>query len=95
MIFQVFKDSLAGPVPPNECTELQKALWYCAKGNWEAAHNIAQQHEGEKDFDRLHAFLHREEGDEWNAHYWYRRAGTVMPGKSVKEELEDLIQNYI
>ncbi|MBK8456794.1 MAG: hypothetical protein IPL47_06535 [Phyllobacteriaceae bacterium] len=42
---------------------------------WTTGHELAQAHEGETLFDRLHALLHRIEGDEWNAGYWYRRAG--------------------
>lgn len=42
---------------------------------WTAAHELAQAHEGERVYDRLHALLHRIEGDAWNAGYWYRRAG--------------------
>jgi len=28
---------------------------------------------------RMHAYLHREEGDFDNANYWHGRAGTRMP----------------
>lgn len=41
---------------------------------WEHAHELAQAHEGERTFDRLHALCHRIEGDAGNAAYWYRRA---------------------
>jgi len=44
--------------------------------DWEAAHEIAQAHEGERPFDAAHALLHRIEGDAANAAYWDRRAGT-------------------
>ncbi|AHF15773.1 hypothetical protein [Niabella soli] len=89
-----FKRSLQLKVPPATFSELQCGLWYAAKGDWEAAHNIAQDHEGTKDFDRLHAYLHRVEGDEWNANYWYRRAGTSMPSGTIEEELKMLIQQW-
>ncbi len=42
---------------------------------WEAVHEICQNHEGEQVFDWGHALCHRVEGDDWNAGYWYRRAG--------------------
>lgn len=42
---------------------------------WEAVHDLCQAHEGEQAFDWGHALCHRIEGDEWNAGYWYRRAG--------------------
>lgn len=53
---------------------------------WQAAHEIAQAHEGNAPFDRLHALCHRIEGDEWNAGYWYRRAGREPEKGAVEEE---------
>jgi hypothetical protein len=47
-------------------------LWHDC---WDQAHAIAQAREGEPDFDLLHAFLHRREGDFGNAGYWFRSAG--------------------
>ena len=44
-------------------------------GDWEAAHEIAQSHEGHPLADWLHAVVHRMEGDLANARYWYRRCG--------------------
>ncbi|MEE6185852.1 hypothetical protein PIECOFPK_00950 [Mycovorax composti] len=95
MIPQSFKDSLSHSAPPSAYNALQSALWHAAKGNWNKAHQIAQQHEGAKEFDRLHAFLHRQEGDDWNANYWYRRVGIPMPSVSLEEELSMLIQQWI
>lgn len=92
MLYKEFKESLAATEQPAGMGALQSGLWHAAKGNWEAAHQVAQDHEGERDFDRLHAYLHRVEGDSWNADYWYRRAGTTMPAQSPEEELESLIQ---
>lgn len=89
-----FKNTLNSPEPPSHFSDLQKGLWHAAKGNWDAAHDIAQEHEGSKDFDHLHAHLHRVEGDEWNAGYWYRRAGAPMTSKPVNEELDDLIKRW-
>jgi hypothetical protein len=47
-------------------------LWHDC---WNDAHEIAQAREGERDFDLLHAILHRREGDYPNAAYWFRKAG--------------------
>jgi len=52
---------------------------------WETVHNICQAHEGDKPFDWGHALCHRIEGDDWNADYWYRRAGKKRIG-SIGEE---------
>ena len=53
--------------------ELTQAVDAALAGDWEAAHAIAQRHEGEAAAHWLHAVLHKIEGDARNAHYWYRR----------------------
>ena len=50
------------------------------------AHQICQQHEGEPLFDWVHALVHRIEGDDANAGYWYRRAGKTRHSGSIGEE---------
>ncbi|MGN6548433.1 MAG: hypothetical protein ACTHJ3_00855 [Pararhizobium sp.] len=55
---------------------------------WRQAHEIAQVHEGEPLFDRLHALCHRIEGNAGNAAYWYRRAGTTPFAASFDEEAQ-------
>lgn len=60
----------------------------CQMGpEWETAHNIAQAYEGQAAFDRIHALVHRIEGDEFNAGYWYRRAGVAPASGSLSDEL--------
>jgi len=53
----------------------------------DAAHEICQRHEGERDFDWVHAIVHRIEGDDANAAYWYRRAGQPRHTGTVAEEI--------
>ncbi len=60
--------------PPEQLSEVLKALWYDAKGDWDRAHRIAQE-VGSRDGSWVHAYLHRKEGDLDNARYWYGRAG--------------------
>ena len=56
---------------------------------WDAVHNICQAHEGDPPFDWGHALCHRVEGDDWNADYWYRRAGKRRsPGTLTEEWVE-------
>ncbi len=57
---------------------------------WHAAHEIAQDHEGERLFDAIHALLHRIEGDTFNAGYWDRRAGTDFGQGGFEAELAQL-----
>ena len=96
MKYENFKNSVETlSAPPEELTHFEKGLWQAAKGNWEAAHNISQEFEGEPNYDHLHAYLHRVEGDAWNAGYWYRRAGQPVCIKSLDEELADLLIRYL
>ncbi len=53
---------------------------------WEAAHNACQGHEGEADWDWIHALCHVIEGDHGNAAYWYRRAGRKSSSADIGEE---------
>jgi hypothetical protein len=90
--FQEFIENGAMPQPINPILE---ALFYDAKGDWKAAHDIAQSQEGTLEYDRLHAYLHRKEGDDWNANYWYRRAKTTMPKVDLAVEWLDLVEIYV
>ncbi len=68
--------------PPGGLSREALALWYTKKGEWEAAHNIAQDiHTPMGSW--LHALLHMIEGDQWNADYWFSRAG--KPSRKPKE----------
>jgi len=69
--------------------DIVKALELDRDGDWDGAHRIVQRIET-RDANRVHAYLHREEGDLGNANYWYRRAGTRMPDESLKSEWQVL-----
>ncbi len=90
-----FKLSLAGDVPPAGLGPIPTALWHDAKGDWAAAHAVAQGGEGTPAFDRLHAYLHRKEGDVGNARYWYRRAGTAVYAGTLDAEWADLVAAHL
>ena len=66
------------------------ALWWDAKGDWEKAHEIAQDVVG-ADGAWVHAYLHRKEGDLGNAAYWYRRAGRAMARGDWRVEWEGIV----
>lgn len=55
---------------------------------WERAHEIAQAREGDPAYDWLHALCHRIEGDDWNAGYWYRRAGRPVSRETFEQECD-------
>lgn len=65
--------------PPGGLCDGVKALWFTKKGRWEDAHDIAQDIET-KLGSWIHAHLHLIEGDQWNAGYWYSRAGKPESG---------------
>jgi hypothetical protein len=89
-----FKETLNQENPPADLTAHATALWYAGNGNWDKAHDIVQDLPDE-DASRIHAFLHRQEGDISNAKYWYTKAGTKMPASTLEEEWEDLVKHTI
>lgn len=72
-----FRQSLKADDPPAELTLALARLWWDAKGDWTRAHESAQQDEGPEG-SWVHAYLHRKEGDQGNAAYWYGRAGSLF-----------------
>jgi hypothetical protein len=85
-----FKATLTDEHPPLGITRSLAALWYAGKGDWEHAHAIAQDIPT-NDGSWVHAYLHRQEGDQWNANYWYNRAGRKMPDLSLEKEWEEMV----
>jgi hypothetical protein len=67
-----------------------QSLWFDAKGEWQRAHEVIQD-EPDKDSAWIHAYLHRREGDIWNADYWYRRAGKKRPDISLQQEWDQIV----
>jgi hypothetical protein len=68
-----FKRSLSKAGPPARCSPALQALWWAAKDDWTAAHEIVMKHD-DADCAWVHGHLHRVEGDVPNALYWYRQA---------------------
>ena len=94
MTLEQFEATLAGDAPPQGLTNSLAAMWYDGKGDWEQAHNIAQDiptREG----SWVHAYLHRKEGDNWNANYWYNRAGRSMPDYPLETEWADMVKTFL
>lgn len=85
MTLEEFRASLSKEIPPAELSRTLQALWQDAKGDWDAAHKLAQSVES-ADGAWVHAYLHRKEGDLSNAAYWYSRAGRKVSQSSLSEE---------
>ena len=94
MNLQQLKESINENKIPNNLSVYLKALWYDAKGDWPAAHNLVD-HLSDKNACRVHAYLHRVEGDKWNANYWYTKCGEPMPDISLEEERTLLVQRLL
>jgi hypothetical protein len=94
MTIEEFNATLTQEDTPSGLHPLLLALWYDAKGDWEKSHEIVQDIDT-KDAALIHAYLHRKEGDEWNAAYWYNRAGMKKPNESIEEEWGSLVTRFI
>lgn len=93
MTLQEFKSSLQEQQPPPVAVLLQ-ALWHEAKGDWEKSHELAQD-VNTPDGSWVHAYLHRKEGDQFNAQYWYNRANQKMPDCSFEKEWEEIVKTML
>jgi len=94
MLFADFEMSLSRSSPPEKLSAALTALWLERKGEFDRAHAIAQEIPGAEGA-RIHAYLHRKEGDADNARYWYRRAGAEMPHQSLDAEWEKLVRGLL
>ena len=95
MTFEAFQASLAGAEPPAGVSAYLAALWHEAAGGWDEAHRIVQDIET-AEASAIHAYLHRKEGDESNARYWYGRAGRAFPaGKTLGDEWKSLVNELL
>jgi hypothetical protein len=91
---QLLMESLSADNPPVHFSAILKSLWYDAKGDWEKAHDQVDQLGG-LDAAWVHAYLHRKEGDLWNADYWYARAKKTRPSSSLAAEWESLVEHFV
>ncbi len=86
-----FEESLAQTGPPAGLSDALHALWHERRGDWERAHQIAQEISG-RDGAWVHAYLHRREGDQPNAAYWYGQAGKPITRGSLDEEWRAIVE---
>ena|SRR5215203_3260520 len=94
MTVDELRATLADEVPPEGLTPALNAMWQAAKGNWEAAHSIAQRIEDETG-SWIHAHLHRQEGNLGNAGYWYRRASQPIAHDSLAAEWTRIVSRLL
>jgi hypothetical protein len=91
MDIHTFEESLMQPAPPAGLSPAVEALWHERRGDWDRAHKIAQDISGPEGA-WVHAYLHRREGDESNAAYWYRQAGKPVMRGSLDDEWRTIVE---
>ena len=89
-----FRASLSDAKPAAGLKPPLAALWWSAKGDWDAAHKIVQD-ESDANSAWVHAYLHRVEGDLRNAAGWYRRAGKPVSEAPLPEEWETIARTLL
>lgn len=94
MTLDDFHNSLTTFQPPVELTPALAGLWWDAKGDWKQAHEIAQEDEG-PEASWVHAYLHRKEGDQENAAYWYRRAAKPVCREPFDVEWRHIVSDLV
>jgi hypothetical protein len=94
MNLSAFKETFSAGSPPPALSVYVQALWYDANGNWDKAHQLIQDL-ADSNAAWIHAYLHRKEGDLWNADYWYNRAGRKRPTVSLNEEWEQMVATLL
>jgi hypothetical protein len=91
MTAEEFRGSLKGAEPPEGLTAPVEALWWDAKGEWARAHGLVDELETPEGM-AVHAYLHRKEGEAWNADYWYKLAGRGFYRETLADEWAALVE---
>ncbi len=88
-----FRQTLHNAKAPAGISIYLQALWEDGRGNWEEAHTLIQDI-ADNNASWIHAYLHRKEGDIWNADYWYSKAGRKRPSVSLEQEWDELVNAF-
>ena len=94
MTVDEFQETLRDPAPPGMLPPPLVALWHDGRGDWQAAHQIAQEID-DKIGAWVHAYLHRKEGDASNAAYWYRRAARPVERGTLSDEWRHIVHELL
>jgi hypothetical protein len=92
--FQQFIESLGSDRPLAGLAPPLAGLWWDAKGDWDRAHKCVDHLEDWGGM-RVHAYLHRKEGDLGNAAYWYRQVGRRAPDLTLEAEHDLLVKELL
>ncbi|MEX1138173.1 MAG: hypothetical protein WEB33_10310 [Bacteroidota bacterium] len=94
MTISELRTSLSKPIPPPELSPPLQALWHAARGNWEKAHAVVQD-DPSPEAAWVHAHLHKQEGDNSNARYWYARSLRNTLNLTLQEEWEEIAKTLL
>jgi len=94
MTYDEFILAIENNEPPSNQPLYIQSLWWDAKGDWNKAHSLIDSL-NDKNSCLVHAYLHRKEGDIWNADYWYRRANAQRPSVSLDEEWKNITMKLL
>ena len=86
-------DSSHKEIKQNPNNPYVTALLATQAGDWGLAHRLVQDL-GTKEAAQIHAYLHRVEGDLWNADYWYAKVQVKRPSASSDSEWQLLMQMF-
>ena len=89
-----FKRTLPHAVPPKALAPALQALWWAKKGDWDKAHRLIVD-EHSRPAAWVHAYLHRVEGDDDNAGYWYRQAQRRTATGALDTEWDTIVTTLL
>ena len=88
--FDSFFSSLDRDEPPGSANAMLRAVWHGLRGEWDAAHELAQAQD-DAEGAWVHAWLHRVEGDLGNAAYWYGQARRPVASQALETEWDGIV----
>ena len=94
MTIESFLTLCEAETPPADLPDVLRALWFDKRGEWDKAHETIQENNDRKSA-AIHAYLHRKEGDLWNARYWYNTAKKKPFEGSLDKEWEALARELV
>ena len=94
MTLDEFRQSLTATEPPAGLTQPSPDCGGTPRAIGQGAHESAQQDEG-KNGSWVYAYMHRKEGDQGNAAYWYSRTGKPVCREPLDPEWLSILNGLL
>jgi hypothetical protein len=94
MTLEQFRDSLSREAAPEGVAAPTEALWWDAKGDWVRAHALVDDLDTPQAM-AVHAYLHRKQGEAWNAEYWYKLSSRTFYRPALEDEWQALAEGLV